>query len=57
MRCPPCSAQLARRLEEMPAEEFSAQVDELCKSKLEKPKRLRELCGKHWHEINDGTRR
>ncbi len=49
--------QLATRLREMPAEEFSTHVEELCKARLEKPKRLREVVSKDWREIDDGTLR
>ena len=33
-----------------------AQVEELAKAKLEKPKRLKEQAAKEWREIDDGTR-
>jgi len=36
-------------------EEFTAGVSELCKAKLEKPKRLSELAGRWWNEIYAGT--
>ena len=38
-------------------QEFEAQVEELAKSKLEKPKRLREVAARDWREIDDGTLR
>ena len=31
------------------------QVEELIKSKLEKPKTLRQLAARQWHEIDHGT--
>ena len=34
-----------------------AQVEELVKSKLEKPKTLRQLAARHWAEIERGTLR
>ena len=49
--------QVAARLEEMPAEEFAAQVEELAQAKLEKPKRLREAAGRDWSEIDHGLLR
>jgi insulysin len=49
--------QLEKRLVEMPADEFAAAVEELAKVKLEKPKRLREVAGRDWREIEDGTLR
>jgi len=48
---------LRDRLVMMPDEEFAAQVNELVKAKLEKPKRLREVAAKNWKEIDDGTMR
>ncbi|PSC73920.1 Zinc-peroxisomal [Micractinium conductrix] len=45
---------LAKRLESMPAEEFAAQVEELAKAKLERPKQLREAAGRDWGEIEPG---
>jgi hypothetical protein len=36
-------------------DEFTAGVSELCKAKLEKPKRLSELAGRWWNEIYAGT--
>ena len=49
--------QLAKRLETMGEEDFSSHVDELCKAKLEAPKRLREAVGRVWREIDDGSLR
>lgn len=49
--------QLQHRLASMPEEEFTTHVEELAKSKLEKPKRLREVAAKDWREIDDGTLR
>jgi insulysin len=39
----------------MSREEFSGHVEELAKSKLEKPKRLREAAGRDWSELDGGT--
>lgn len=39
----------------VPQDEFTAGVSELCKAKLEKPKRLSELAGRWWNEIYAGT--
>lgn len=47
--------QLDRRLADMPDSEFSAHVEELCKTKLEAPKRLREAVARVWREIDDGS--
>ena len=41
----------------MAGEEFSRQVEELCATKMEAPKRLRELAARDWREIDDGTLR
>ncbi|KAL4858339.1 Insulin-degrading enzyme-like 1 [Chlorella vulgaris] len=46
---------LSQRLSSMSGEEFSAHVEELAKSKLEKPKRLREAAGRDWSELDGGT--
>ncbi|CAK0787227.1 hypothetical protein CVIRNUC_010443 [Coccomyxa viridis] len=45
----------AALLEAMPQEEFASQVEELVKSKLEKPKKLLQLAAREWKEIDDNT--
>jgi secreted Zn-dependent insulinase-like peptidase len=48
---------LRENLAELTQEEFSSQVEELAKVKLERPKRLREVASKDWREIDDGVER
>ena len=49
--------QLAERLGAMGAEEFQGHVEELAKAKLERPRRLREVAGRDWAEIERGSLR
>ena len=49
--------QLRAALAGLSAEEYAVQVEELAKTKLEKPKRLREVATKDWREIDDGSLR
>ena len=49
--------QLRAALADLSSEEFAAQVQELAKAKLERPKRLREIASKDWREVDDGTLR
>ena len=56
----PCLApclQLAERLGSMGSDEFSKHVEELAKAKLERPRRLREVAGRDWAEIERGSLR
>ncbi|EFN55439.1 hypothetical protein CHLNCDRAFT_35384 [Chlorella variabilis] len=48
---------LAARLADMPAPEFSQHVEELAKSKAERPKRLREAAARDWSEVEQGSLR
>ena len=41
----------------MGAEEFQGHVEELAKAKLERPRRLREVAGRDWAEIERGSLR
>eukprot|EP00887_Chlorella_sp_A99_P007901 scaffold12.g7901.t1 len=48
---------LASKLSGLSDDEFENHVEELCKAKLEKPKRLKEAAARDWREIDDGTLR
>jgi insulysin len=48
---------LRESLSQLTQEEFTAQIEELAKVKLERPKRLREVASRDWREIDDGVER